>query len=155
MTTAGEREAYQDPRVAAEPDLGVKRALAAIAELEQRREAKRERLEQLRRERDEVSYDAVLSNGASPARRHLDRLLGEFTTTEGQLLVIEAALKSAHLKCAAARERAKRSEAEGDAHRVLELGGILRSEATAAGDALVSYRLHLEAFLAAVAELRG
>jgi len=155
MTTAAEREALQHPSVMAETDAGVRRAVAAVIELQRKREAKLDRLEAIRRERDEVSYDAVLSNGASPARRHLDRLLGEFTATEGELLVIDAALKSAHLKCAAARERAERSEAESDGHRAIELCGILRSEATAAGDALVSYRLHLEAFLAAVAELRG
>ena len=134
-----EREAFQDPRVIAEPDPGVKRAVAAVVELERKREAKIDRLDAIRRERDEVSYDAVLSNGASPARRHLDRLLGEFTATERELLVIEAALKSAHLKCAAAREKAQRSTTETEAHRAVEIGEHLRAKGIECADLLTTF----------------
>src|SRR5215813_10695385 len=110
---AAERLAFEHPSVEAESDLGAKRELATVVELGGRFDAARARLDEIRRERDQYSFDAATTRGQSPSRRHLEKLLAESSAVEGEILVLESALKTAHARVAAAREKAERSTAAG------------------------------------------
>src|SRR5262249_11810704 len=113
-----EKAAFEDPRVLAEPE-HLRRPKAAIVELEPRLALGRERLNELRNEAAQYSYDAALTRGASPARRRVDRLMADADAVKAENTVLENALNVASEKYAAAQEAGRESQARSDANHAL------------------------------------
>lgn len=141
------------PRIQAEPPAS-RRAMATVVELEEKLTTAQDRLEAIRLERDQYSFDAATTRGQSPARRHLEKLLAEHSAIEGEILVLQSALKTAELRLADARARSKQSAAVDEANRAIELCATLRAEGMACGDALTSLGIHYRGFEKAMDELR-
>jgi len=90
MTTAAERAAFEHPSVTAEPE-HLRRPRAALVEIEQRLASGKAKLAELRKEAAQTSYEAVLSRGQTPARRHVDRLMAEADAIRAENALLERA----------------------------------------------------------------
>jgi hypothetical protein len=151
--TEAERAALAE--VADEP-IGSRRAAAALAELRQKLRGAQERLAEIDAERERRAFDGMLERGGTPNRRSLDKLRSDGRLIEDEIKDLTIAVQVGEQRLASARAAAAETAAIQEARYVVdEVCGTLRSEASAAGDALIALRQHVEKILKAANELRA
>jgi len=132
-----EKQLFERGDVQAEP-FTVRRALVTLLELQGRLSDAEQRLSGIRADRDQSAYNAVAAPKGAPVSRHMEALRRAAAEVEQEKFDLQAAIRTAEEKVAAARERAEGLQRRADAERANELAGELDQLGVLAGEALIA-----------------